>query len=179
MRGQQSNLYLINKAEKFSAEKYPSPLRVVESAGETCFPQFPHFSRAELCCCRRCLFALTRRRRTTLAAAAAGPNPRSKSTYKSVSLSGGRTRPIMSAALPPPRRRLLPLRPSVHPLFHSSSRPEFSAPLRSYSSSLCIAPFKSESEILSCGGPIRSYPRLFMRGRSKENIRHGRFTSKC
>ena len=85
----------------------PSPTKTLSSGhvSETrvrvSFLAFPHFARGKLCCCRRCLFALTRRRRTT-AAAAAGPNPRSKSTYKSVSLSGGRTRPIMSAASPPP-----------------------------------------------------------------------------
>ena len=57
---------------------------------------------------------------------------------QSVCQAGGRTRPIMSAASPP----ALPL--SSRPL-----HPEFSAPLRSSSSSLCIAPFKSQTETIS------------------------------
>ena len=40
MRGQQSILCLVNKAEKSSPEKDPSHLRVVEVEGETCFPTF-------------------------------------------------------------------------------------------------------------------------------------------
>ena len=174
MHGQQSIPCLVNKADKFSPEKDTSHWSVVESVGETYFPQFPTFRVAN------CV--------VVVAAFSLSPGDGAKSTkqeYIEVSQSVRRANAAHNVC----RRPSPSSSSSVHPLFPSSSRPfypEFSAPLRSSSSSsLCIAPFKSERarQFLAGADPslptpfyVRQVDLLLPKGR-EENIRQGRFPS--